>query len=338
MYPSPERPGYGAFVWQQADQLRQFGHVVDVVNILGFRSKLNYLKGALEVLRKTSRMRYDVVHAHYGQSAFPAWFRLKAPLVITLHGSDVLERGLFQSFCSRVISHFADAVIVVSEEMRRRIPGIVIPCGVDLNVFKPYDRDEARARLGWSKDKYVVLFPFDPARPGKRYDLVKAAIERVAKDGVDVELVTVFSVENREMPWYYSAADAMILCSDSEGSPTSVKEALACNLPVVATDVGDIREILSGIAGTRICAQEVSEIARSLREVLEISRRGLFDGRTAMTRYDQTRTVKKIVDLYGEVVRRFRTREERRAAWLNVKMSPRKKKRSSSKNHWGLGD
>src|SRR2546428_9396318 len=302
MYPSPERQGYAGFVWQHAEHLRRYGHVIDVVNILGFRSKLNYLKGALEVLRKTSQIDYDVVHAHYGQSAFPAWFRLKAPLVITLHGSDVLVRGMFQSFCSRVVSHFADAVIVVSEEMRRRIPGFVIPCGVDLNVFRPYDRHEARHRLGWSKDKHLLLFPFDPKRPVKRYDLAKAAVEQVAKEGLDVELVTAFSVENCEMPWYYSAADAMILSSDSEGSPTSVKEALACNLPVVATDVGDIREIMSGIQGTRICTQQVGEIARSLREVLESSHRGGFDGRTAMTRYDATRTAEKIADLYRDVV------------------------------------
>ncbi len=292
--------------------MRQFGHVVDVINILGFRSRLNYLKGAFEVIRKTRRTEYDVVHAHYGQSAFPAWFRLRSPLVITFHGSDVLVRGLFQSFCSRVASHLADAVIVVSEDMRRRISGLVIPCGVDMNVFRPYDHDEARLRLGWPKDKYLILFPFDPARLVKRYDLAKAAVERIVKEGVDAELVTVFSVENRKMPWYYSAADAMILCSDSEGSPTSVKEALACNLPVVATDVGDIREIMSGIPGTMICTQEVSEIVRSLREVLDISHRGGCDRRTAVTRYDQTRTVEKIVDLYGDVVRRFRTKEERR--------------------------
>ena len=153
MYPTPERPGFGAFVWQQAEQLRRFGHVVDVVNILGFRSKLNYLKGALEVFRKTSAVIYDVVHAHYGQSAVPACFRSNAPIVVTLHGSDVLKRGLFQNFCSRVISHCVDAVIVVSEDMRRRIPGVVIPCGVDLDIFKPYDRGEARVRLRLQKDK-----------------------------------------------------------------------------------------------------------------------------------------------------------------------------------------
>jgi glycosyltransferase involved in cell wall biosynthesis len=222
MYPTPERPSWGAFIKQQAEQLCQFGHTVDVINILGFQSKLNYLKGTLEVLCKTRRRAYDVVHAHYGFSAFPAWFRLQAPLVITLHGSDILGRS-FESLCSRGISRFADAIIVVSEEMRRRIPGIVIPCGVDLNVFKPYDRDEARARLGWPKDKYLILFPFEPARLVKRYDLAKAAVEQVVQDGVDAELITVFSVENHEMPWYYSAADAMLLCSDREGSPTSIK-------------------------------------------------------------------------------------------------------------------
>src|SRR2546430_805372 len=271
MYPSAERPAWGTFVWQQAQQLRQFGHTVDVVHILGFRSKLNYLKGAVEVLERTRRTAYDIVHAHYGLSVFPACFRVRPPLVLTLHGSDVLGGGL-ESFLIRVIWRFADSVIVVSEEMRRRVPGIVIPCGVDLNVFRPYDRDEARARLGWPKDKYLILFPFDRTRPVKRYDLAKAAVEQVVRAGVDAELVTVCSVENREMPWYYSAADAMILCSDREGSPTSVKEALACNLPVVATDVGDVQEILRGVEGTRICTQEVSEIARNLREVAGVSR------------------------------------------------------------------
>jgi teichuronic acid biosynthesis glycosyltransferase TuaC len=311
MYPNPERPGYGAFVRQQAEHLCQCGHTVDVINILGFQSKLNYLKGALEVLHKTSKVAYDVVHAHYGLSAFPAWFRLQAPLVITLHGSDVLG-SRFESFCSRGIWRLADAVIVVSEEMRRRIPGIVIPCGVDLNVFRPYNRDEARARLGWLKDKYIILFPFDPTRLVKRYDLAKAAVEQVVQDGVDAELVTVCNVENHAMPWYYSAADAMLLCSDWEGSPTSIKEALACNLPVVATDVGDVQEIMRGVTGTWVCTQEVREIARNLREVFAISSRGGFERRAAMARYNQTCIVEKLVSVYNDALCRFRTRALRR--------------------------
>lgn len=302
MYPTSERPAYGTFVWQQAEQLRQLGHIVDVVNILGFQSKLNYLKGAVEVFRKTCSVPYyDVVHAHYGLTAFSAWFRVRAPLIVTFHGSDVLGRR-FERFCSKLISRFANAVIVVSEEMRRQVPGIVIPCGVDRDIFKPYNRDQARARLGWPLNKYVVLFPFDPNRRVKRYDLAKAAVERLQEEGITVELVAVSGIENQEMPWYYGAADVMILCSDREGSPTSVKEALACNLPVVATDVGDIREILSGLEGTRICTQEVSEIARSLREILGAPRNDRFERRAAMKKYDQSLMAEKIIAVYHKIL------------------------------------
>ncbi len=307
MYPTPERPGYGAFVWQQAEQLRAFGHTVDVVNILGFRSRLNYVKGALAVLRATWTTSYDVVHAHYGLTALPAWFRLGAPLVMTLHGSDVLGYRS-ERLCSRFMSRVADAVIVVSEEIRHVLPGVLIPCGVDLKRFRPIDRDEARARLGWPSDKRVILFPFDPGRWVKRYHLARAAVDRLVEDGVDAELISVFGVENGEMPWRYSAADAMILCSRWEGSPTSIKEALACDLPVVSTDVGDVREILRGVPGTWVCSQDVGEIARSLREALSVPRTGRFERRAAMAKYDQAVTVAKIIDVYNTVLAGFRAR------------------------------
>ncbi|MDA9432233.1 hypothetical protein XH88_10705 [Bradyrhizobium sp. CCBAU 51627] len=308
MYPSPQRPGSGAFVCQQVEQLRRFGHTVDVIDILGFQSKINYLRRTLDVVRMTTAVAYDIVHAHYGYSAYPAMFRLRAPLVITLHGTDVIGKSIFERLSTRAVSHFADAVIVVSEELRRRIPGIVIPCGVDLSVFKPYDRDKARARLGWPKDKHIVLFPFDPARPEKRYDLAKASVEQLVQEGVDVELMTVVNVPNGEMPWCYSAADALLLCSDYEGSPTSIKEALACNRPVVATRVGDVGELLNGIAGTRICPQDAGTIARNLRDVFDWSRSSEFRGRAAMARYDQVLTVERIVGVYDDVLSNFRAR------------------------------
>ena len=307
MYPSPQRPGSGAFVCQQVEQLRRFGHTVDVIDILGSQSKMNYLRCTLDVMRMTSAVAYDIVHAHYGYSAYPAMFRFQAPLVITLHGTDVLG-NIFERLSTQAVSHFADAVIVVSEAMRKRIPGIVIPCGVDLDVFKPYDRDQARARLRWPKDRHIVLFPFDPTRPEKRYDLARASVERLVQEGVDAELMTVVNVPNSEMPWCYSAADALLLCSDYEGSPTSIKEALACNRPVVATDVGDVGEQLSGIAGTRICPQDVGAIARNLREVFDWPRSSEFRGRAAMAKYDQALTVEKIVGVYADVLSNFKAK------------------------------
>jgi len=305
MYPTVQNPGFGAFVRQQAEELHRLGHVVDVINFGGLKSRLKYVGGAVKVFQRTRSASYDIVHAHYGLSGFPAWFRVGAPLVLTLHGSDVLGRPLERRL-SRVISHFADAVIVVSEEMRRHIPGTVIPCGVDLDFFRPFDRAEARRRLGLPLDTHLVLFPFDPARRLKRYDLARAAVNRLRHEGLSVELVSVFKADNSEMPFYYSAADAMILCSDHEGSPTSVKEALACNLPVVATDVGDLRHVLGAVAGNRITTQDIRDIARSLREVITEVRRERFAGRASMARYHQTRVMRNVLDVYDTVLERRR--------------------------------
>jgi len=298
MYPHDGQPGSGAFVRQQAEYLQKLGHRVDVLRIAGDKSRLRYLTSAATVFAQTRKTPYDVVHAHYGLSAFPALFRHHSPLVVTLHGSDALV-GRIQPAISRVVCSLADAVIVVSKSIAARIPGEVIPCGTDLELFKPMGRAAARARLGLPSRTRFVLFPFDPARTIKRYELARASVEALGDR--DVQLLTVSGVRNEEMPFYYSAADVMILCSRSEGSPTSVKEALACNLPVVSTDVGDVREITNGIDGCHICEPSAQSLAEGLRRVF--ARNNPFDGRRSMERYDQRRTVTSIVEVYERVIR-----------------------------------
>jgi glycosyltransferase involved in cell wall biosynthesis len=161
---------------------------------------------------------------------------------------------------------------------------------------------EARERLGLSLEKRYVLFPFSPTRSVKRFDVASAAVGRLAKEGLDVELLTVSKVPNTEMPWYYSAADAMILCSDSEGSPTAVKEALACNLPVVSTDVGDVAEIVDGIAGIQICEQTADSLGEGLKKVLHPPAGVVFDGRSAMRRYSQENIIQAILHVYRRAI------------------------------------
>jgi glycosyltransferase involved in cell wall biosynthesis len=301
MYPHPARPGSGAFVMHQAEQLRALAHHVDVVHVKGYRSKWNYLKGAVDVLRATWRRRYDVVHVHYGLTGLCALVRWRAPMVVTLHGSDVLQ-GMVQPLISRVVARAADATIAVSPDIAARYPGTVIPCGVDLEKFRPGDRDGARRALGLTPTGKYVLFPFNPDRRLKRYDLSKDAVESLRAEGLDVSILPVWNESNDRMPLYYAAADVMILCSDTEGSPTSVKEALACDLPVVSTDVGDVRTLLQGIEGVELCEQRVESIARALRRVLERSNRTTFDGRSAMRRYDLAQTAQALLEVYGTVL------------------------------------
>jgi glycosyltransferase involved in cell wall biosynthesis len=303
MYPRPGKEGFGAFVMQQVEQLRALGHEVEVLDFPGYRSKFEYLKAAIKVFSLTRRDRYSVVHAHYGVTGLASLFRSSTPLVITVHGSDALV-GWFQPFITKFTSKMADATIVVSPKIAQRIPGDTIPCGVDLSLFEPKSKADARARLGLLSDRKYVLFPFDVARAVKRFDLAREAVRQLAEAGIDIDLLTVSKVHFREMPWYYSAADAMILCSDSEGSPTSVKEALACNLPVVSTDVGDVREITRGIAGLEIAEQTPDSLAAAVKRVLYPPQGFVFNGRRAMERYGQQETVKAIVQVYRRVIER----------------------------------
>jgi len=313
MYPHLGHEGYGAFVMQQVEQLRRLKHEVDVLHFRGYRSKLEYFKAAIQVRQRTRSTKYDVVHAHYGLAGMAAVFRFNTPLVITLHGSDVLLGGA-QRLISRLACRFADASVAVSKQIAARASGEVIPCGVDLSVFQPKGRAEARKRLGLPLDKKYVLFPFSPSRTVKRFDLATDAVNRLVAGGLNVELLTVSQVPNGEMPWYYSAADAMILCSDSEGSPTSVKEALACNLPVVSADVGDVREIGQGIDGFQICAPTAEALADGLETVLHGGPGFAFDGHAAMRRYSLERTTLAIVQVYRRAIKERSSRREKSCA------------------------
>ena len=301
MYPHADNEASGAFVEQQVEQLRALGHLVDVLHFPGYRSRLEYFKAAREVFQRTRRQCYDIVHAHYGLTGLPALFRHGIPLVVSLHGSDALI-GWHEPLISRIVCRLANATIVASRIIADRIPGEVIPCGVDLTVFEPKPKAEARQRLELDLSRKYVLFPFSPNRRIKRFDLASAAVAKLAGEGVDIELLTVSKIPNADMPWYYSASDAMILCSDSEGSPTAVKEALACNLPVVSTKVGDVTEITQGIAGVQLAERTAVSLAGAIKRVLCPPAGFVFNGRTAMERYSQPKTVEAILRVYRQVI------------------------------------
>jgi teichuronic acid biosynthesis glycosyltransferase TuaC len=305
MYPRPGNEGSGAFVMHQVEQLRAMGHSVEVLDFPGPRSKLEYLKAAIKVFRRTAREHFDIVHAHYGVTGLSALTRHGVPLVVTLHGSDALV-GHVEPFISQFVCRLADATIVVGAKIAARIPGEIIPCGVDLSLFEQKPKSEARQRLGMDPKGTCILFPFDASRAVKRYDIAAEAVRQLRVEEAGVELRAVSKVHYREMPWYYSAADAMILCSDSEGSPTAVKEALACNLPVVSTDVGDVRDILHGIAGVEIAGQTSEALAGALKRVLHPPQGFVFDGRTFMQRYSQHSTAEAIVRVYHKAMEQRR--------------------------------
>jgi glycosyltransferase involved in cell wall biosynthesis len=264
----------------------------------GGRSPLDYVGFYGRVLRAALEP-YDLVHANYGLTAPMALAQPHRPVVLTLWGSDLLgELAPLSRWCARR----ADAVIVMSEEMADAlaVDCHVIPHGIDLELFRPMPRREARAAVGWRADARHVLFPYAAKREMKDYPRAERVVKRV-RDRLngDIVLQTLHDVPHERMPLYMNAADALLLTSKSEGSPNSVKEAMACNLPVVATDVGDVGERLAGVDPAHVCRTD-QQLVDGLVDVLE--RGGPSDGRAAIEPLGVDRMGERIRAVYESVL------------------------------------
>lgn len=262
------------------------------------RSLVDYVRFCRPALQHTADG-YDLVHANYGLTAPPAVFQRNIPSVLSLWGSDLMGRyGAVSKFCAR----FADEVIVMSDEMAAELDRDchVIPHGVDLERFKPAPGAAARAELGWRPDAHHVLFPYPPERGVKNHPRAQRVVDYARADlDCHVVLHTVTGVPHEEMATYMNAADALLVTSDREGSPNSVKEAMACNLPVVTTDVGDVRERLANVSPSTVSDSD-TELAAGLVDILE--RDEPSNGREAAREVSVTHTNARIRAVYRSVV------------------------------------
>jgi glycosyltransferase involved in cell wall biosynthesis len=124
-------------------------------------------------------------------------------------------------------------------------PVALLPCGIDVERFRPLDRRTARERLGLRPDGRYLLFPYDPGRPVKRADRAR---ELAAASGA--ELLTLGRTEPDDVPAWMNAANAVVCPADWETFGLACLEALACDVPVLARPTGAHAEALAGIAGT----------------------------------------------------------------------------------------
>lgn len=248
MFPSPARPAFGSFVRDQVQALRRIDGVeLELFSFTG-GSPRAYLEAGRTIRRRYRGEQFDVVHAHFGLSAWPARAASARARVVTLHGTDLAHPR------SRLITGVAlrsmDLVATVSEPLARELPRwaahgeiAVLPCGVDTHRFVPIAREQARSELGLDPHGPYLLFPADPARPDKRYDLARVAAG-------EHRLLTLGAVEPEQVPLWVNAANAVLIPSEREGFGLAVLEALACDVPVLATPVGIAPEALAELAGT----------------------------------------------------------------------------------------
>ena len=248
MAASRERPGRGVFVRDQVAALRARGDV-DVELFEFLPGALSYPVAALALRRRFTPARFDVVHAHFGLTAWPS-LALRGPRhAVTLHGTDV--RHPYSRPITLAALRRMDLVATVSQPLADELGPLtpapaVLPCGIALERFRPIPRDAARLALGLDRGEPCLLFPADPQRPVKRFD-------RALEVAGGVRLLTLGATVPEHVTLAINAANAVLVPSDAEGFGLAVLEALACDVPVLATPVGVHAEALGGIAGT-LCA------------------------------------------------------------------------------------
>lgn len=275
----------GIFVDRQIDSLQKIGIQVSTFDIGASHSPIHLYRQVV-ALRKTVRdLGINVVHARYGTiTAFVSLFSGKH-LVITFAGSDLLAGASVSSLrtysgilISNLASLFSSSLICVSEELRQSLwwrekDACVIPDGVDLSRFMPGNQKEARQKLGWGTEHPIAII--DAARDAGRKGLSLAleAMDNVKKMIPTAELIILRDVQPDDMHLCYQAADVLICASILEGSPNVVKEALACNLPVVSVPVGDVIERLSSVIPSAIVPRDSRLMGDALIEILNTRQR-----------------------------------------------------------------
>lgn len=309
-WPTPEALTLVPFIVQQVAYLRKAGVEVEVFSFRGEMNPFNYFKAWLQLRKQYEIDRFDLIHAQFGQSGLLA-LPMSVPLVVTYHGSDLQGfvgpdggytwQGKVLQQVSRFVAKRASAVILVSEHLAHYLPSQkpyhVIPCGVDFELFRPLARPEARQRLNLPPEKVLLLFGAHPDNPIKRYKLAQQAVRRI-EPMFDVDLVPLVGVRHDEVPLFMNACDVLLFTSEHEGSPTVVKEALACNLPIVSVDVGDVRRRIAHIEGCVLCEEDTPQaLADGLAQVLR-SPHERTQSRESIKDLDERRVIQNVVKVY----------------------------------------
>ncbi len=307
MYPTSEFPAYGIFVREQVESLRREGIDVDVFFVNPKKSKLNYLWTYPRFWAHLLTHHYDLIHSHHVLVTIMARAQLICPLILTHHSGEVYDK--WERHLSRLISPLADKIIAVSQdtkEVGHLNNAEVIPCGTDFDLLKPMPQQDARKTLGLPLDKKLVLWAGAYSNPLKRSDIVQKSMGILKKRMPEVELVLVSDKPHSSMPYYMNACDVIFLVSDKEGSPQVIKEAMACNLPVVSVPAGDVPEVISNTEGCYLCSQDPEDVAEKLALALQFGKK--TDGREKISHMEIGAIARRIISVYEDVLRQKKGR------------------------------
>jgi glycosyltransferase involved in cell wall biosynthesis len=288
------------FIHELIEELKEIGVESEVFLING-KGYWGYFKSIIRLWIKLIKNRYDLVHAFYGLSGLVANLQIIKPVVITFLGSDINNEK--EKFFSKTAFKLSKYSIFVEKTMVFKLGAkkgfSIIPFGIDLNVFSPMDKQKARQLLGYGITETLVVFSSSFDNKAKNFPLAKKAIELSGRKVKLIELGRAYTRE--ELATIYNASDVLLMTSFHEGSPQTIKEAMACNCPIVTTDVGDVKNVIDNTEGCYITSFDPEDVATKLNMAFEFGRR--TNGNQKIQRYDNKLIANQVFHIYQQVLK-----------------------------------
>ncbi len=310
------------FVTEQGESLRAAGCEVDYFLVRG-----NYITAVRALKQKIREHQPDIVHAHYGLSGVTASLACKScPLITTFHNGETLnwKTNLTTSLFSLQAKH----VIYVAQHIYdlcyfKHKHYTILPCGVNMEESKPTDYLTARQQLSFDANTKYILFGGAFANTRKNVALLREAISRLIAPSPNrlspIEIIEMKGMDRRTVALYMSACDLFALPTHSEGSPQALKEAMACNCPIVATDCADIAHLLGDLEGHYLLRnprptkerwdadeRSVDEMTALLKSALSLPSGFRTHGRDRIIElgYTNELVAEKLIQIYQKVLKK----------------------------------
>ncbi|MBN8550511.1 MAG: glycosyltransferase [Deltaproteobacteria bacterium] len=307
------------FARRQVEALRRFApHIETEIFFLQSRTDLvSLFSAALEFRSLVRKFKPELVHSQFGSmTGFFVLLLFRGPRVLTIRGSDLNPTPSMNQLRSRIghvmtrfAALFSRATLCVSAELRERLwfakrRSVILLEGVDSSVFNPVPQGRARARLGISHNDPILLFNAGRSPRVKRLDIAERVYE-IVRQNIPAAKFHVLdgTVNPSEVPLWLNSADVLLVSSDFEGSPTIVKEAILCSLPLVSVDVGDVAQVSAGVTATHICDRVPGALATAV--IAEMTKRERSNGfEIGVSRFGLERMCQKLTECYDGVVKR----------------------------------
>jgi len=289
------------FIIEQLNALKEKEIEIHCYQIKG-KGLFRYLKSITPLRNEIVLIRPEIIHAHYGLTGLLCHLaHRKTPIITTFHGSDIhISWVRILSYITMLLSNynvFVSEYLVKILKPRKKFS--VIPCGIDLDLFYPLDKNDSRDKLNLPLNSKLVIFSSSFNNKIKNSQLALRAINKL---GNNYKLIELKGYTREEVNLLVNAADVALLTSIAEGSPQFIKEAMACNCPIVSTNVGDVNEMIKNIEGCYICSFEVDDVIEKIEKAFSFGKRTI--ARNSINRFNNELIADQLILIYKAILNR----------------------------------